>query len=100
MSTPTSFVNLTVALPLRDYAAFTEGVRLLSRVMGRKTPNAIALIAHTLSSRDGQGLAEDYLESIHWPMKASAPMSRVQKAKNARVLKRAGLDDTADPSLN
>ena len=100
MSTPASFIKLTVALPLKDYAAFTEGVRLLGRVMGRKTPTALVLITHTLSSRDGQGLAEDYLESIQWPRKSAVSISRVQKAKNARVLKRAGLDDTADPSLN
>jgi len=100
MSSPASFVKLTVALPLRDYAAYTEGVRLLSRVMGKRTPDALALITHTLSSRDGQGLAEDYLESIHWPMKASVPISRVQRAKNTRVLKRAGFDDSTDPSLN
>lgn len=100
MSTPASFVKLTVALPLRDYAAYTEGVRLLSRVMGKRTPDALALIVHTLSSRDGKGLAEDYLESIHWPMKASISMSRSQKAKNTRILKKVGFDDSTDPSLN
>ncbi len=100
MSTPTSFVKLTVSLPARDYAAYTEAIRLLTRIMGKKTPDALALVTHTLRCRDGQGLAEDYLESIQWPMKSPAVSTRVEKVHNTRVLRQAGFDTSSDPSQN
>ena len=63
-------IHLLITIPLGDYAVYAEAVRLLKRIMGRKAPDAISLIIHTLRCRDARGLADDYLESVDWPVAA------------------------------
>jgi hypothetical protein len=63
-------VQLTLALPPADYRAYTAAARLLTRIMGRKAPDAFALIRHTLGGRDVTGIADDYLDAISWPTAA------------------------------
>ena len=82
MPTPVSFVQLTIALPKRDYATYHGGVALLTRVMGRQAPNVLTLIVHTLRCRDRRGLAEDYLDSIIWPAKANGAPGALKGARN------------------
>lgn len=71
MPTPNS-VTLIVPLPEQDYAAYTDAGRHLVRVMGKKAPDLMELVVHSLRCRDGRGLAEDYLESVGWPLEGSS----------------------------
>ena len=59
-------VQLTLALPAADYAAYAGAAAILNRVMGRKAPDVLVLIVHSLRSRDTHGLAEDFLDAIGW----------------------------------
>ena len=90
MPTPVSFVQLTIALPKRDYAAYHGALAVLAQVMGKKAPDLIALVVHTLRCRDSRGLAEDYLESINWPLQMGGGMDRMARARNGKALRRAG----------
>tara|TARA_R110002167_G_scaffold177156_1_gene376899 strand:+ start:244 stop:495 length:252 start_codon:yes stop_codon:yes gene_type:complete len=74
MPTPNS-VTLIVPLPEQDYAAYTDAGRHLVRVMGNQAPDLMELVVHTLRCRDGCGLAEDYLESVGWPLEGSLETS-------------------------
>jgi hypothetical protein len=67
MPTPNS-VTLIISLPEQDYAAYLAAGRHLVRVMGNKAPDLLGLVVHTLRCRDGHGLAEDYLDSVGWPV--------------------------------
>jgi hypothetical protein len=67
MSDQSRPLELTVALSPADYHAYTSAARLLIRVMGRKAPDALALIRHTLGGRDATGIVDDYLDSVAWP---------------------------------
>ena len=69
MPPPSSVVHLTIALPASHHAAYAEAIRLLVRVMGKRAPDVLSLVVHTLRCRDSRGLADDYLESIEWPVK-------------------------------
>jgi hypothetical protein len=101
MPTPVSFVQLTIALPKRDYAVYHDCIGMLTQVMGKKAPDLLALIVHTLRCRDSQGLAEDYLESVHWPLKVTNESTRGLQQKNTRMLRRVGLSAAPyDPSRN
>ncbi len=101
MPTPVSFVQLTIALPKRDYAVYHDCIGILTQVMGKKAPDLLGLIVHTLRCRDSHGLAEDYLESVHWPIKVTKEATRSLQRKNTRVLRRAGLAAAPyDPSRN
>ena|SRR5882724_11217855 len=62
-------VLLQLSLPKSDHRMFAGACRLLARLMGRKAPDPARLILHLLAHRDATGLAEDYLESIRWPVK-------------------------------
>jgi hypothetical protein len=68
-------VTLIVPLPEQDYAAYTDAGRHLVRVMGNQAPDLMGLVVHTLRCRDGQGLAEDYLDSVGWPLGKAGPKS-------------------------
>lgn len=69
MHDPASSIQLVLTLHKSDYGAFLGGVSLLRREMGLKAPDVMGLIQHTLGRRDPRGLAEDYLESVRWPVK-------------------------------
>jgi len=62
--------SIQVALPAADYRVYASAARLLTRIMGRKAPDALALIRHTLGGRDATGIADDYLDAISWPTAA------------------------------
>jgi hypothetical protein len=68
MQTSAPLIQFTIGLPATDYAAYQEAMRLLKRVMGKHAPNLVSLIVFTLRCRDGRGVAEDYLESVDWPV--------------------------------
>ena len=68
MKPSSAVVHISIALPRCDYAAFRAAVRRLSREMGNQTPTVSQLVTHTLLRRDSKGLAEDYLESVGWPL--------------------------------
>ena len=61
-------VQISIALPRSDYATYRAAARQLSRAMGPQAPTVPELLTHTLLRRDSQGLAEDYLESVGWPL--------------------------------
>ena len=61
-------IPLTVALPQGDYRVYAAAARILARIMGRKAPDALALIQHQLVKRDSTGIADDYLDSVGWPL--------------------------------
>jgi hypothetical protein len=58
--------------------------------MGRKAPDALALIRHNLLRRDPTGLADDYLDSIGWPLAAGRAIS-VRRPTRKTVRRPAGL---------
>lgn len=61
-------VQVILSVPAADYTSYSKAVRRLVRKIGPRAPNVIELMAHSLRCRDGHGLAEDYLESINWPV--------------------------------
>lgn len=61
-------VQVVLSLPTADFASYSRAVRRLVRKIGPHAPDVIELMAHSLRCRDSHGLAEDYLESIHWPV--------------------------------
>ena len=81
MPPPSSVVHLTIALPGSHHAAYAEAIRLLVRVMGKRAPDLLSLVVHTLRCRDSRGLADDYLESIAWPVKRR----EISAGKNRRI---------------
>ena len=60
--------SIKLMLPVTNYRVYVCAARLLIPVMGPKAPDAMALIRHTLSGRDATGIADDYLDSISWPL--------------------------------
>lgn len=68
-------VQLTLALTAADYRPYVRATRILNRIMGSKAPDALALIQHNLSKRDSTGVADDYLDSIGWPLTAGRAVS-------------------------
>ena len=48
---------------------------VLVRLMGAKAPDAIGLIQQHLSGRDARGLADEYLDTVGWPMQGSRTVS-------------------------
>jgi hypothetical protein len=66
MPQPTPSIKLM--LPITDYRVYVSAARLLIPVMGPKAPDALTLIRHTLGGRDATGIADDYLDSISWPL--------------------------------
>lgn len=97
-------VHLIVTLPIKDYTIYTEAVRLLTRIMGKKAPNPITLIVHTLCRREARGLVEDYLEAVGWPLKLRKPhASRHRTAHRSHAEGRRttlSRDSSVDPSRN
>ncbi len=89
MPTPNS-VTLIVPLPEQDYAAFTAAGRHLVRVMGSEAPDLLALVVHTLRCRDARGLAEDYLESVGWPLENSSADSSINERGSRTDFDREG----------
>ena len=78
-------IQLSLPLPRADYRVFVTAVRLLRRVMGRKAPDALALIQSNLRDRDATGLADDYLDSIRWPCSAGRVVSLRRARRSVRI---------------
>ena len=102
-------VQLSLALPAADYRAYVAATRILNRIMGRKAPDALALIQHNLSKRDSTGVADDYLDSIGWPLTAGravsvrrSPRKPLRQSRGPRLLANPrGLPvPTGDPARN
>ena len=43
--------------------------------MGAKAPDTIGLIQQTLLGRDARGLADEYLDTVGWPMQGNRTVS-------------------------
>jgi hypothetical protein len=43
--------------------------------MGAKAPDTIGLIQQNLSGRDARGLADEYLDTVGWPMQGNRTVS-------------------------
>jgi hypothetical protein len=84
MANSTSLIYLVLSLPTQDFNAYADASIRLRKVMGKKAPNVIILMEHTLRCRDAGGLAEDFLESIGWPV---APHK--EPAREARSIRRS-----------
>lgn len=85
MQTSSPLIRFTIGLPATDHATYREAIYLLKQVMGKQAPNLARLIVFTLRCRDGRGLAEDYLESVDWPV------TPLKQSKLPRGNKRASL---------
>lgn len=106
MSQPAPCIQ--VSLSETEYRPYATAARLLIRVMGRKAPDALTLIRHTLRGRDATGIADDYLDSISWrttprdaallrrPARQSVPVKpTVATQRRAALLRpRASMDPT------
>jgi hypothetical protein len=68
MQSSTSSIHLLLSLPTRDFNVYARAAMHLREIMGKKAPNVIVLMVHTLRCRDARGLADDYLESVGWPI--------------------------------
>jgi hypothetical protein len=54
--------------------------------MGTKAPDTIGLIQRNLSGRDARGLADEYLDTVGWPMAGNRTVSlRRRKLLSAAV---------------
>ena len=84
-------IQLTLALPAADYAAYAGAVAILTRVMGCKAPDVLVLIVHSLRSRDPHGLAEDFLDAIRWSPKRRGARRGAETIRSAPLLRRAVL---------
>lgn len=78
-----SSVRIALDLPVGDYRVYAAAARLLSRIMGRKAPNALTLIQHSLQGRDATGVADGYLDSVDWPLAAGRVVSLRRAARRA-----------------
>ncbi|MEO6569375.1 MAG: hypothetical protein ABIO94_11485 [Opitutaceae bacterium] len=90
-------IQLNLALPAADYAAYAGAVAILTRVMGSKAPDVLVLIMHSLRSRDPHGLAEDFLDAIGWLPTRRGVSRRKGAIRSAPVLRRALLKSTRAP---
>lgn len=75
MHTSSHFVTLKIPLPRRDHRAFLAARRVLVRIMGAKAPDTIGLIQQHLIGRDARGLADEYLDTVGWPMSGNRAVS-------------------------
>lgn len=78
-----SSVRITLNLPARDYRVYAAAATLLTRIMGRKAPNALTLIQHNLQGHDATGVVDGYLDSVDWPLAAGRVVSLRQAARRA-----------------
>lgn len=68
MRTSKGSILVTLTLPSADYRIFQSAARMLRRIIGVTAPTTHALMEANLIGRDAAGLADDYLDSIGWPM--------------------------------
>lgn len=82
MHTPCRLVTLKIPLPCRDHRVFLAASRFLVRLMGAKAPDAIGLIQQNLRGRDARGLADEYLDTVGWPMAGNRTVSLRRRGKD------------------
>ncbi len=75
MHTSSSLVILQIPLPRRDHRAFLAARRILVRIMGEKAPDTMGLIQKQLLGRDARGLADEYLDTVGWPLQGNRTVS-------------------------
>ncbi len=75
MHTRSRPVQLKLPIPAADYRVFVGTSRILRRIMGHKAPTALGLIQHTLTGRDARGLADEYLDTVGWPLQGNRTVS-------------------------
>lgn len=78
---PITLVHLKLVLSPADYRVYTGAARILTRIMGRDAPDALALIHQNLIQRDATGVADDYLDSIRWPLADGRATSAIRAAR-------------------
>jgi hypothetical protein len=81
MHTSSRLVTLKIPLPRRDHRVFLAARRILVRIMGVKAPATIGLIQQNLSGRDARGLADEYLDTVGWPMAGNRTVSLRRRRK-------------------
>src|SRR5580700_9488834 len=80
-------IQITVMLAPAGFRAYTQAVRILARIMGAEAPDVAALIQAQLSGRDPTGVADDYLDSIGWPLAKGRVISlRRSRPKPSRAV--------------
>lgn len=98
MHTPSRLVTLKISLPRRDHRVFLAARRILVRIMGAKAPDAIGLIQRNLSGRDARGLADEYLDTVAWPMAGNRTVS-LRRRKLLAATGRLGRRIVAPPRV-
>lgn len=61
-------IPLVVLLPIDDHRVYSEALRVLRCLMGRKAPTIETLLLNDLRGRDSDGVADNYLDAINWPV--------------------------------
>jgi hypothetical protein len=67
-ATPREPVPLVILLPAEDHRIYAKARRVLRCLMGRKTPTIEALLLNDLHGRDPDGIADNFLDVIEWPV--------------------------------
>lgn len=78
-------ISIALNLPMTDYAPFVAAAGILERTMKGKAPDAPGLCLFMLTRRDAKGIAEDFLESIVWPLTARTGASSVSRRSRDQV---------------
>ncbi len=61
-------IQIDVLLSVSDYRSYVRAARLIARIKKADAPTAVTLIEALLAGRDATGVADDYLDSIGWPL--------------------------------
>lgn len=89
MHTSSRLVTLKIPLPRRDHRVFLAARRILVCIMGAKAPDEIGLIQQNLSGRDARGLADEYLDTVGWPMAGNRTVSLRRRGKDPAAVRPA-----------
>lgn len=107
MSNRSQPVRITIILLPEEHRPFASATRRLRRIMGSDAPSVEILIHANLRGRDARGLADDYLDSVDWPMAERRPNVRMASHSTARPVTlprsrrtEARLRPPQDPSRN
>jgi hypothetical protein len=69
-------IRVSVTLPPADYRVYASAARMLARIMGKQAPDATAIVRAQLCGRKPYGIANDYLDSIEWPLEGAPRIGR------------------------
>jgi len=82
-------VSLVIFLPAEDFSIYVEAHRILKCLMGRKAPRLEKLMLHDLRGRDAPGIADNYLDSVRWPLGCGRAVNLRMRERARRVGKSA-----------